>query len=150
MADGSASGTTSDNRRRSGPGRVLIAVYGVFALAAGARAGVQIATRFHEAPVAYLLSAFAAAVYIVATVTLARSGRTSYRIAVTSCTIELIGVIAVGTYSLTDSAAFPDATVWSGYGSGYGFVPLVLPVIGLWWLWRIRRRTAMGETSGPG
>jgi hypothetical protein len=150
MADGSAPDTTPDHGRRSGPGRVLIAVYGVFALAAGARAGVQIATRFHEAPVAYLLSAFAAAVYIVATVTLARSGRTSYRIAVTSCTIELIGVIAVGTYSLTDSAAFPDATVWSGYGSGYGYVPLVLPVIGLWWLRRVGRRTAVGETSGPG
>lgn len=125
--------------RRSGPGRVLIAVYGVFALAAGARAGVQIATRFHEAPVAYLLSGFAAAVYILATVTLARSGRTSHRIAVASCSIELIGVVTVGTYSLVDSAAFPDATVWSAYGSGYGFVPLVLPVLGLLWL----RRTAV-------
>jgi hypothetical protein len=124
--------------RRSGPGRVLIAVYGLFALAAGARAGVQIGTRFHAAPVAYLLSAFAAAVYVVATVTLARSGRTSHRIAVTSCTIELVGVLAVGTYSLTDRAAFPDATVWSSYGSGYGFVPLVLPVLGLLWLRRTR------------
>ncbi len=124
--------------RRSGPGRLLVAVYGLFALAAGSRAGVQIATRFHEAPVAYLLSAFAAAVYILATVTLARSGRTSHRVAVVSCTIELIGVIAVGTYSLTDKAAFPDATVWSSYGGGYGFVPLVLPVLGLLWL----RRTA--------
>lgn len=126
--------------RRTGPGRVLIAVYGVFALAASARAGVQIATDFHEAPVAYLLSAFAAAVYIVATVTLARSGRTSHRIAVTSCTIELIGVITVGTYSLADSAAFPDATVWSTYGIGYGFVPLVLPVLGLLWLRRVAPR----------
>jgi hypothetical protein len=125
--------------RRSGPGRVLIAVYGVFALAASARAGVQIATKFHEAPVAYLLSAFAAAVYIVATVTLARSGEISHRIAVTSCTIELIGVLTVGTYSLADSAAFPDATVWSAYGSGYGCVPLVLPVLGLLWLRRTRR-----------
>jgi cytochrome bd-type quinol oxidase subunit 2 len=124
--------------RRSGPGRVLVAVYGVFALAAGARAGVQIATKFHEAPVAYLLSAFAAVVYVLATVTLARSGRTSHRVAVVSCTVELIGVLAVGTYSLTDRAAFPDATVWSGFGSGYGFVPLVLPVLGLLWL----RRTA--------
>jgi cytochrome bd-type quinol oxidase subunit 2 len=124
--------------RRSGPGRLLVAVYGLFAIAAGSRAGVQIATRFHEAPVAYLLSAFAAAVYILATVTLARSGRTSHRVAVVSCTIELIGVIAVGTYSLTDKAAFPDATVWSSYGGGYGFVPLVLPVLGLLWL----RRTA--------
>lgn len=124
--------------RRSGPGRLLVAVYGVFALAASARAGVQIATKFHEAPVAYLLSAFAAVVYIVATVTLPRSGRTSHRVAVTSCTIELIGVLTVGTYSLTDRAAFPDATVWSVYGDGYGFVPLVLPVLGLLWL----RRTA--------
>jgi cytochrome bd-type quinol oxidase subunit 2 len=125
--------------RRAGPGRLLIAVYGVFALAAGARAGVQIATRFHEAPVAYLLSAFAAAVYVLATVTLARSGRTSHRIAVISCTVELIGVVVVGTFSLADTAAFPDATVWSSYGSGYGFVPLVLPVLGLLWL----RRTAV-------
>jgi hypothetical protein len=131
--------------RRGGPGRVLIAVYGVFALAASARAAVQIALRFHEAPVAYLLSAFAAVVYIVATVTLARSGRTSHRIAVTSCTIELIGVIAVGTYSLTDRAAFPDATVWSGYGSGYGYVPLVLPMLGLLWLWRTRPAAAPAD-----
>jgi cytochrome bd-type quinol oxidase subunit 2 len=133
-----------ERRRRSGPGRVLIAVYGLFALAAGARAGVQIGTRFHEAPVAYLLSAFAAVVYIVATVTLARSGRTSHRIAVVSCSIELIGVVTVGTYSLADRASFPDATVWSSYGSGYGFVPLVLPVLGLLWL----RRTAVRPVSG--
>ncbi|MCO5998140.1 hypothetical protein [Actinoallomurus rhizosphaericola] len=128
--------------RRSGPGRVLVAVYGVFALAAGSRAGLQIATKFHEAPVAYLLSAFAAAVYVLATVMLARSGRTSHRVAVVSCTVELVGVIAVGTYSLADRAAFPDATVWSGYGSGYGFVPLVLPVLGLLWLRRTAPRSA--------
>jgi hypothetical protein len=28
-------------------------------------------------------------------------------------------------------AEFPDQTVWSLYGVGYGFVPLVLPVLGL-------------------
>jgi hypothetical protein len=139
MAERTSETAPETAARRSGPGRVLIAVYGVFALAAGARAGVQIATRFHDAPVAYVLSAFAALVYIVATVTLARSGRASYRVAVASCTIELVGVIAVGTYSLTDQAAFPDATVWSGYGSGYGYVPLVLPMLGLLWLWRTRR-----------
>jgi len=130
--------------RRSGPGRILITVYGVFAVAATSRAGFQIATRFDEAPVAYLLSAFAAVVYVVATVTLARSGRLSHRIAVTSCSVELAGVLIVGTYSLLDRAAFPDATVWSGYGEGYGFVPLVLPVLGLLWL----RRTAVAPTTG--
>ena len=128
---------------RTGPGRLLVAVYALFALAASARAGVQIATKFGHAPVAYLLSAFAAVVYIIATVTLANGSATARRIAIVSCSVELIGVLAVGTWSLTDRATFPDATVWSGYGSGYGFVPLVLPVFGLLWLryWSARTRT---------
>ena len=119
-----------------GPGRLLVAVYGVFALAAGARAAVQLSTRFAEAPVAYLLSAVAAAVYVVATVALARGGR---RTALAAITIELVGVLVVGTLSLLDRAAFPDETVWSAYGRGYLFIPLVLPVAGLLWLRRQRR-----------
>jgi hypothetical protein len=129
---------------RTGPGRVLIAVYALFALSASARAGVQIATKFHNAPVAYLLSAFAAVVYILATVTLAVGTPTARRIAVVSCSVELVGVLAVGTWSLADPATFPDATVWSGYGSGYGFVPLVLPVFGLLWLRRWNRGARQG------
>jgi len=125
---------------RTGPGRLLIAVYALFALSATARAGVQIATKFSHAPVAYLLSAFAAVVYILATVTLANGSRTARRIAVLSCSVEFVGVVAIGTWSVLDPATFPDATVWSGYGSGYGFVPLVLPIFGLLWLRRLHRR----------
>jgi cytochrome bd-type quinol oxidase subunit 2 len=117
-----------------GFGRVLVAVYGLFAIAATARSAVQIATKFHEAPVAYLLSAFAAVVYIVATVSLARGDAASRRVATVAISIELVGVITVGAASELVSSAFPDATVWTGFGSGYGFVPLVLPFVGLWWL----------------
>ncbi|MFL6077925.1 MAG: hypothetical protein ACJ73S_31560 [Mycobacteriales bacterium] len=124
---------------RTGPGRVLVAVYALFALAAGARALVQIATKFSDAPVAYLLSALAAVVYVLATVGLARGRRLSRRLAVVACTTELVGVLAVGTWSVADKAEFPDATVWSRYGSGYGYVPLVLPVLGLAWLRHTRR-----------
>ena len=118
----------------AGPGRVLVGLYALFAVAAGARAAVQLSTRFAEAPVAYLLSALAAVVYLVATVGLARGGRGGRRTALAACSVELAGVLVVGTLSLTDRAAFPDATVWSVYGKGYGFVPLVLPVLGLLWL----------------
>jgi hypothetical protein len=121
-----------------GVGRALVAVYGVFALAATSRAGVQLATKFHEAPVAYLLSALAAVVYIVATISLARGTRTSRQVAIVAVTVELVGVLTLGTLSILDRAAFPDATVWSVYGIGYGFVPLVLPVLGLLWLRRTR------------
>jgi hypothetical protein len=126
---------------RTGPGRLLVAVYGLFALSASARAGVQIATKFEHAPVAYLLSALAGVVYIIATVTLGVGGVTARRIAVISCSFELVGVLAVGTWSLVDRATFPDATVWSTYGVGYGFVPLVLPVFGLLWLRRVSLRS---------
>ena len=134
---------------RTGPGRLLVAVYGLFALSASARAGVQIATKFSHAPVAYLLSAFAGLVYILATVTLTAGSPTARRIAVVSCSVELAGVLVVGTWSLVDRATFPDATVWSGYGSGYGFVPLVLPVFGLLWLRRWSGRAASRRTTEP-
>lgn len=118
---------------RQGPGRMLITVYGIFALAATSRSAVQLVSRFDQAPVAYLLSAFAAVVYVVATVTLALNSR---RVALVACAVELVGVVAVGLVSLFVPEAFPDATVWSFFGIGYGFIPLVLPVLGLWWLKR--------------
>ena len=129
----------------SGPGRVLVAVYGVFALAASARAGVQLIRDWHEAPLAYALSGVAALVYVVATVALARGAR---RLATTAVVVELVGVLVVGAFSLADPAAFPRATVWSGFGSGYGYVPLVLPLLGLAWLWRSRRRGAGAVPAG--
>ncbi|WP_026877684.1 hypothetical protein [Jiangella gansuensis] len=130
---------TEQSQRTSGPGRLLVAVYAVFALSASARAGVQIATRFSDAPVAYLLSAFAALVYVVATIALARPGETARRVALLAVTVELLGVLTVGTITAFDPGDFPDDTVWSQYGRGYGFVPLVLPVLGLLWLRRTNR-----------
>ena len=93
---------TGERSTRSGPGKVLIAVYGVFALAACARAGVQIATRFNEAPLAYLLSALAGVIYLLATIMLARGTRTSRRIATVALLVELVGVLVVGTLSVLD------------------------------------------------
>lgn len=135
-----AESTPAVNR---GFGRVLVVIYGIFALAATARSAVQIATRFDEAPVAYLLSALAAVIYIVATVALARGDRTSRRVATIAITIELVGVLVVGVASLAFPAEFPRASVWSAFGRGYLFIPLVLPLVGLWWL----RRTSAGAPA---
>jgi hypothetical protein len=122
----------------TGAGRVLVAVYGIFALSATARAAVQIATRFSEAPLAFLLSALAGVVYILATAGLASTRPWARPLAWAAVTFELTGVVVVGTLTILDAAAFPDDTVWSSYGRGYGFIPLVLPLVGLWWLRRTR------------
>ncbi len=124
----------SDNTSH-GFGRTLVAVYAVFALAAAARSIFQLLTKADEAPFAYALSAFAGVVYVVATLALARNLR---QLALTTITIELVGVLAVGFLSLLDEDLFPDQTVWSGFGEGYGFIPLVLPIVGLWWIHRTR------------
>ncbi|WP_240689782.1 hypothetical protein [Brevibacterium sp. S111] len=124
----------------SGPGRALTAVYGIFALSATARAGYQLIREFDFAPIAYSLSAVAAVIYILATICLVIGNRISHRIAVAACAIEFLGVIVVGILSHTHPEDFAKPSVWSNFGSGYGFVPLVLPLIGLWWLWRVGRR----------
>ena len=130
----------SERATSTGAGRVLIAVYGIFALSATARAGVQIATRFGEAPLPYLLSALAGVVYILATIGLAGRGAGARRLAWGAVGFELVGVLVVGTLSVLDAGDFPDDTVWSVFGRGYGFIPLVLPLVGLWWLRRTRAR----------
>ncbi len=123
---------------RTGAGRLLVAVYGVFALAASARSLVQLATKADEAPLAYALSALAALVYIAATLGLAEVGPAPRRLAWAAVGFELVGVLTVGTLSVLDPGLFPDQTVWSSYGAGYGWLPLVLPFLGVAWLVRTR------------
>jgi hypothetical protein len=130
----STPGSTPGSTRR-GFGRVLVFVYGVFALAATARALVQLATDASKAPVAYSLSLFSGIVYIVATWALGTDRR---RVALVTIAVELTGVLVIGT--LSHPSDIDRASVWSDYGNGYGYVPLVLPFIGLWWLWRLGRR----------
>lgn len=137
MADRTTAAPDSGARvTNRGPGRVLIAVYLLFAIAATSRAGFQLITKYHEAPLAYLLSALAAVIYTVAAAGLARANQTGRRVAVVCCLVELIGVLTVGAASVLAPEAFPDDTVWSRFGEGYGYVPVVLPVLGLVWLLR--------------
>lgn len=133
--------------RSSGPGRVLIAIYALFAVAATGRSSVQLATKASEAPLPYALSAVAAVIYIAATLGLARAGDRWRRVAWTAVVTELVGVLVVGALSVLDPAAFPDDTVWSGFGAGYGYLPLVLPFAGLAWLVATQPR-ALRVTDG--
>ncbi len=124
--------------RADGPGRVLVVFYAILALAATGRSAFQIATKFDVAPVAYSLSAVAAVVYIVATIALVARGAAWFTVAVATIAFELVGVLAVGVLTVADPELFPADTVWSFFGRGYLFVPLILPVLGLLWL---RRRS---------
>ena len=107
----------------------------------------QIIDRYDEAPIAFTLSAVAAAVYVVATLALAFGWD---RVAWVTISFELVGVLVIGTISLVAPSALGldeinpfgrEATVWSVYGAGYLFIPLALPILGILWLRSKRTET---------
>ncbi|WP_290498512.1 hypothetical protein [Kocuria sp. UBA5001] len=130
--------TRRTDRKSSGFGHVLIVVYGIFSLSAGVRSLYQLATEFSMAPVAILLSTLSAAIYVLATVALTKTGPGWHAVATWAVGAELLGVLGVGALSMFEPQLFPKASVWSDFGAGYGYVPLVLPVVGLAWLWMTR------------
>ena len=119
-------------RTNSGAGRALVAVYGVFALAATARAGVQLATRYSEAPLAYLLSAMAGVIYILATITLAtQEGWLGTWIGST------VGMVAADALAIVVGAVLgkhlPERSIKYGAATLFAIFGLVLIAEGLGW-----------------
>jgi hypothetical protein len=131
---------------RGAPGRgtgtltLIVALYTVLALAAAGRATVQLVDDPGRAPFAYGLTAVAAAVYLAGAVLLRHGSPRARAAARIVCLGELAGVLAVGTLSLVERDWFPESSVWSLYGAGYAFVPLLLPPAALWWLGGPSRR----------
>jgi hypothetical protein len=123
------------NLQGRGVGTLVIAIYGVFALSASVRAIYQILRKFDEAPLAYLLSLVAAIVYVVATFALAKG---QFGLAHKTLMFELIGVLVVGSLSIFIPSLFAHPSVWSYFGMGYAFIPLALPLFGLWWIRKVR------------
>ena len=131
-------------KQKLGAGRLLIAGYAILALAATGRAGYELFAKFDQAPLPYALSALSAVVYVLATIALVRSGETWHRVALATIWFEAAGVLSIGSLSYLDPELFTYQgiavkTVWSFFGSGYGYIPLVLPFLGLLWL---RKRSA--------
>lgn len=138
------------SNRARGFGRVLVIIYAILAIGATSRAIYQMATVYSEARIPITLSAVSGIIYILATLALILPGRGWYRVAWITISFELLGVIVIGTLSLIDpifagSANVADGTVWSYYGRGYVFIPVVLPILGLIWL---SRRPPAGD-EGP-
>lgn len=114
----------------------LVVAYAVLALAALGRSSYQIATKLSEAPLPYLVSGLSAALYAVIALALVKRWA---GVALVGTAIELAGVLLVGTLGYIEPTWWPDETVWTGYGSAYGWFPLILPTVALVLLVKERR-----------
>lgn len=147
LSDLSRTPVPAGDRRERGFASLLIVVYGILAFAATGRATWELFVKFDDAPLPYALSLVAACTYLLVTVLLVRGGGES-RAALWVCSIELLGILVVGTLTLFRPHLFDVATVWSMYGIGYGFVPLVLPIAAIIYLRSIQRRPDANAASG--
>jgi hypothetical protein len=96
------------------------------------------------------LSTFVGVLYIIIIVGLRRRTPRWWWATLALLIVELAGVLIVGTIDVVWQP-FPYATVWSKYGIGYFFMPLVLPFVGLAYLLRQETRAAYGIGSrAPG
>ncbi len=124
----------AEHVKNRGFGRLLVVIYAVFSLSATARALYQVIRKFDEAPLSISLSAVSAIIYIVATVALAKRGVSAWKLSLAAVSTEMIGVVLIGIFSFVRPDLFEIPSVWSHFGSGYGYIPLILPIVGLWWL----------------
>jgi hypothetical protein len=111
--------------------RFLPAVYAIFALSATSRALYTLIRKYDEAPFAYWLSLVAALTYVAVTVLLFSRSAGARPAARALITFELVGVVTVGLLSIAIPSLFQHPTVWSLFGIGYAFIPLILPIVGL-------------------
>jgi hypothetical protein len=116
--------------------RLLVIGYSILAVAATGRSLFQIVTKFGDAPFAYTLSFIAAAHYFFAVLAIVKRWR---RFAMVIMVVELVGVLSVGILTVMMPSLFNANSVWSYFGAGYAFLPVILPIIGLFWARGLRR-----------
>jgi hypothetical protein len=114
----------------------LLAAYSILAFAAVGRSTYELIVKFDEAPTPYTFSVLAAIVYLVAVWAIWRGDALGVKVGKIACSIEMIGVLTIGSITTLGDSAFDVGTVWSFFGLDYGWLPLVVPALALWWLFR--------------
>ncbi|MCX7783130.1 MAG: hypothetical protein N2318_05740 [Meiothermus sp.] len=130
-------------------GQILAVSYPLLALSAGVRAVYQLF--FKPGVTDYFppaLSAVAAAIYLVATVAFVNRKPWTWWVSVGALSFEMVGVLGVGTLSLVMPEVI-GRTVWHDFGSDYGFLPLVQPLLGLVWLFWPENRKLFFDPPRP-
>jgi hypothetical protein len=134
--------SNADHQRVADIGQILVLSYGFFAVAAGSRALYQLLNNWQAAPLPISLSLCAALVYLLAGYGMSQRRAFTWKLTLVACGIELAGVVGVGVLSMVAPTLFPRATVWSLFGAGYFYLPLVLPILGIaWLLWPATRQS---------
>jgi hypothetical protein len=129
--------------KATGGSDALVFFYGLWAVAALSRAAYQYLVRRPPDLAPTHISFFVGALYVLIILGLRRRSPNAWWLTLSLLVVELLGVLVVGTVDVL-WRPFPYTSVWSAYGAGYLFMPLLLPVAGLAWLLQRATRAAYG------
>ncbi|WRS29820.1 hypothetical protein U6G28_09890 [Actinomycetaceae bacterium MB13-C1-2] len=137
-----------DRRAARGWGRIVPALFWVFGVGTVAIAVWQLFDATDQPVGPRLATLFAGAVYILAALGLTHNGRRMRVVAWSCISISLAGPLIEGLLSLD----FPATDVWSpwaNFGLQVWFSSLLLPLIGLVWMWwsNPRRIVELADSS---
>lgn len=126
----------TDTRRPAyGLGRLVLLAYGVVAALIFVREVARLADLGQAAPLSAALSVVATLLYVVTAVAVAHNGRRMRKVAWVCTLAGLVGALGGGIVTLLAPGLVAARTVWSGFGEGYWYAPLLLPLVAAFWLW---------------
>lgn len=126
----------ADTRPRSlGLGRVVMVLFWAFGVWTTVM-GVIDLLHVGDGPLgSAIVSVLAGVVYLVAALGITHNGRRMRIIGWAAMVVCAVGPLLVGLLGLGIPELWATRSTWSAFGAHYSFIPLVLPVIGLVWLW---------------
>lgn len=137
MSDDQQAGVVADNRTPSlGLGRLVMALFWVFGVIV-TLISVKNLAGDSEAPLGpRFVALLASAVYVIAAVGLTHNGRRMRVIAWASLVISLVGPLIVGVGALGLPSEYSlSFSPWAQFGTTYWGLPLVIPLVGMVWMW---------------
>lgn len=132
-----------------GLGRLVMAAFWLFGAWVTINAVVDV-LHWNSGPIGPVLVALVAGlVYLLAALALTHNGRRMRMIGWASVSVEAIGPVLVGVLGVGVPQLSDPRSPWGAFGADYWYIPLVLPVVGLVWLWwsNPRRIVELSEQS---
>lgn len=118
-----------------GLGRLVMAAFWLFGAWVTTNAVID-ALHWDSGPIGPVVVALVAGiVYLVAALALTHNGRRMRRLGWAAVAVEALGPVLVGLLGMGVPALSDPRSPWGAFGADYWYIPLVLPVIGLVWLW---------------
>ena len=137
---GASQGVQDDRGPSWGLGRIVMLIFWLFGLFTTIPAVIYL-IRETQMPIGpRLVAVLAGVTYLLVALGITHNGKKMRIMAWAALVASLVGPFVMGLFELGIEQVSAVPSAWARFGAYYWYVPLVLPVIGLVWMWRSNPR----------